>query len=125
MDLKLALVILPVSDIDRAKAFYTEQMGFTEDYDMAPNEQFRIAQLTPPGSACSIAIGRGLTDPEPEPGSVKGLRIIVDDIEQVRDELSQRGCTVSDVDDRPWGRFAWLSDPDGNGWELNQMPNQA
>lgn len=125
MDLKLALIILPVSDVDRAKAFYTDQMGFAEDYDMAPNDQFRVVQLTPPGSACSIAIGRGLTNPQPEPGSTKGLRVIVDDIEQARDELNGQGCSVSDIDNRPWGRFAWLSDPDGNGWELCQMPNQA
>lgn len=122
MDLSLSLVILPVSDVDRAKAFYVEQMGFNADYDMAPTDDFRIVQLTPPGSACSIAIGKGLVDPAPAPGSTQGLRVIVEDVQGAREQLISRGVTVSDIDDRPWGRFAWLQDPDGNGWELNQLP---
>lgn len=125
MDLKLQLVILPVGDVDRAKAFYIDRMGFSLDYDTSPNEHFRMVQLTPPGSRCSVAIGRGLTDAVPQPGSAQGLRLVVDDIEQARDELTGRGCVVSEVDDRPWGRFAWLSDPDGNGWELNQVAPQS
>ena len=122
MDLKLAVVILPVSDVDAARAFYVDQAGFTADYDMAPNENFRIVQLTPPGSATSIAIGINLTNTPVGPGSTKGLRLVVDDIDQAKNELSSRGVNVTAVDDRPWGRFAWFSDPDGNGWELNEVP---
>ena len=122
MDYKLELVIVPVSDVDAAKAFYIDQAGFTADYDMAPNENYRIVQLTPAGSATSIAIGVNLTAGPNRPGSVPGLRLVVADIEKAAAELSDRGVEVSAVDDRPWGRFAWFSDPDGNGWELNQPP---
>lgn len=120
MDLKLAVIILPVSDVDRAKGFYADNAGFTVDYDMAPSDTYRIVQLTPPGSATAIAIGRNLTHKPAVPGSVQGLRLVVDDIEQVRAALTDRGVTVTAIDDRPWGRFAWFSDPDGNGWEINQ-----
>src|SRR5690349_15756176 len=102
MDIKLELVILPVSDIDRAKAFYVDQFGFNADHDHTVSDDVRFVQLTPPGSACSIAIGRGLV--EGEPGSVKGLQVVVSDVEAVRAELVARGADVSEVDDQPWGR---------------------
>ena len=125
MDLKLQVIILPVSNVDQAKTFYVDQAGFTVDYDMAPNEQYRIVQLTPPGSPTSIAIGVNLTSTPVQPGSVQGLRLVVDDIQRAHDALTGRGVTVTAIDDRPWGRFAWFSDPDGNGWELNQPAPQA
>lgn len=125
MDLKLQVVILPVSDVDRAKTFYVNQAGFRADYDAAPNEYFRIVQLTPPGSAASIAIGTNLTHSPAEPGSAQGMRLVVDDIDQARAELVGRGVEVTDVDNRAWGRFAWFTDPDGNGWELNEAAPTA
>lgn len=120
MDFKLAVVIVPVTDVDRSKAFYTDNAGFTADYDMSPNEYYRIVQLTPPGSDTSIAIGVNLTQTAAAPGSVQGLRLVVADIAAARDQLTAAGVSITDIDDRPWGRFAWFSDPDGNGWELNE-----
>lgn len=122
MDMNLAVVILPVSDVDRAKAFYVDQLGFAADDDAAPTPEFRIVQLTPPGSACSIAVGTGLTATKPA-GPAQGLRLVVADIDAVRSELTGCGVDVTGVDDRPWGRFAWFSDLDGTGWELNQAPS--
>jgi predicted enzyme related to lactoylglutathione lyase len=116
MDWRLELVQVPVSDVDRAKAFYTEQAGFNADHDHRVSDDIRFVQLTPPGSAASISIGRGL--PNTDPGSVKGLQLVVDDIEGVRAELAQAGVEVSEIDEQPWGRFAYFSDPDGNGWVL-------
>jgi predicted enzyme related to lactoylglutathione lyase len=120
MDFKLELVAVPVSDVDRAKAFYSEQAGFNADHDFTVSEEMRFVQLTPPGSACSIAIGMGIVDAEP--GSVKGMQLVVDDIEAARAELHGRGVEVSDVQDFPWGRFVFFSDPDGNGWAVQQVP---
>ena len=120
MDYKLELVAVPVSDVDRAKAFYTEQAGFNADQDHRVNEGLRFVQLTPPGSACSIAIGTGLM--ETEPGSVQGLQLVVSDIEAAHAELTGRGVEVSDVQDFPWGRFVFFKDPDGNGWAVQQLP---
>jgi catechol 2,3-dioxygenase-like lactoylglutathione lyase family enzyme len=120
MDIKLELVILPVSDVDRAKAFYVDQFGFNADHDHTVSDEIRFVQLTPPGSACSIAVGRGLV--QGEPGSVKGLQVVVDDVEAVRAELVARGAPVSEVDDQAWGRFVYLSDPDGNSWAVQQLP---
>ena len=125
MDLKLRVVILPVADVDRAKDFYVDRAGFRADYDAAPNEYFRIVQLTPPGSEASIAIGTNLTHSPAEPGSAQGMRLVVEDIEQARRELVERGVDVTPVDDRAWGRFAWFTDPDGNGWELNEAAAPA
>lgn len=125
MEFKLEVVILPVSDVDKAKTFYVEKAGFVADYDMSPNEHFRVVQLTPPGSATSVAIGTNLTNTPVPPGSTQGLRLVVFDIEQARRELTGRGVDVTDIDIRPWGRFAWFSDPDGNGWELNQPAQQS
>jgi len=120
MDFRLELVAVPVSDVDAAKAFYTERAGFNADQDHRVSDDLRFVQLTPPGSGCSIAIGTGVTDTEP--GSVKGLQLVVDDIEAARSELTGRGLEVGDVQDFPWGRFLFFSDPDGNGWAVQQLP---
>jgi catechol 2,3-dioxygenase-like lactoylglutathione lyase family enzyme len=120
MDMKLELVAVPVSDVDRAKAFYTDKVGFNADHDHTVSDEMRFVQLTPPGSACSIALGIGITDAEP--GSVKGLQMVVDNIEAAHAELAGRGVAVSDVQHFPWGGFVFFSDPDGNGWALQQIP---
>jgi catechol 2,3-dioxygenase-like lactoylglutathione lyase family enzyme len=119
MDWKLELVGIPVSDVDRAKAFYTDKVGFNADYDYTVNDQIRFVQLTPPGSACSIALGKGIVPGEP--GSVKGLQIVVADADAVRAELAGRGVDVTDVQEFPWGRFVFFEDPDGNRWALQQI----
>ena len=119
MDYKLELVAVPVSDVDRAKAFYTEQAGFNADHDHTVNENLRFVQLTPPGSACSIAIGQGVVDAEP--GSVKGLQLVVDSADAAREDLAGRGVDVSDVQEFPWGRFVFFSDPDGNAWSVQEI----
>ena len=119
MDFKLELVAVPVSDVDRAKAFYVDQAGFNADHDHRVSDEIRFVQLTPPGSACSIALGTGVIDTPP--GSVQGLQLVVEDIEAAREELSGRGVEVSDVQDFPWGRFMFFSDPDGNGWAVQQI----
>jgi predicted enzyme related to lactoylglutathione lyase len=120
MDWKLELVAVPVSDVDRAKAFYTEQAGFNADHDHRVSDEMRFVQLTPPGSACSIAIGDGIM--ETPPGSVQGLQLVVSDVEAARSELLERGVEVSDVQTFPWGSFVFFSDPDGNGWAVQQLP---
>ncbi len=120
MDWKLELIPVPVSDVDRAKTFYTEQVGFNADHDHQVNEQLRFVQLTPRGSACSISIGTGLVDSAP--GSVDGLQLVVADIEAARKQLRDGGVEVSDVQDFPWGRFVFFSDPDGNRWSVQQLP---
>jgi catechol 2,3-dioxygenase-like lactoylglutathione lyase family enzyme len=120
MDFKLELVAVPVSDVDRAKAFYTEQAGFNADHDHRVSDDLRFVQLTPPGSACSIAIGQGVTDAPP--GSVKGLQLVVDDIHAARDELLGRGVEVGEVQEFPWGQFVFFSDPDGNAWAVQRIP---
>ena len=119
MDYKLELVAVPVSDVDRAKAFYTEQAGFNADHDHTINENLRFVQLTPRGSACSIAIGQGVIDAEP--GSVKGLQLVVESADAARAELAGRGVDVSEVQDFPWGRFVFFSDPDGNAWSVQEI----
>ena len=120
MEMRLELVNVPVSDVDRAKAFYTDQVGFNADHDHQVSDELRFVQLTPPGSACSIAIGTGLSDVPP--GSVQGLQMVVPDAEAARVELAGRGVEVSDVQEFPWGSFVFFSDPDGNGWALQQLP---
>jgi predicted enzyme related to lactoylglutathione lyase len=117
---KLELVALPVSDVDRAKAFYVDQVGFNPDHDHTVSEELRFVQLTPPGSACSIAIGTGLV--EAPPGSVKGLQLVVPDINAARAELVGRGVEVGEVQEFPWGSFVFFSDPDGNAWAVQQLP---
>jgi catechol 2,3-dioxygenase-like lactoylglutathione lyase family enzyme len=118
--MRLELIIIPVTDIDRAKAFYVEQVGFHADFDQRVSETLRFVQLTPPGSACSIAFGQGLTDQEP--GSFRGLQCVVDDVAAVRELLISRGVKATDVDVQAWGSFVKFQDPDGNGWVLQQMP---
>ena len=120
MDYKLELVSVPVTDVDRAKDFYVNQAGFNADHDHTISDELRFVQLTPPGSGCSIAIGKGVTDAEP--GSVKGLQLVVADIEAARDDLAGRGIEVGEVQDFPWGRFVFFRDPDGNGWAVQQIP---
>jgi len=122
MDYKIELITLPVSDVDRAKAFYVDQVGFNADHDHTVNPELRFVQLTPPGSACSIAFGNGLTDAEP--GSEKGVMMVVDDIETAHAELSGRGVGVSEIDDQAWGRFVHFQDPDGNAWAIQQLPRR-
>jgi predicted enzyme related to lactoylglutathione lyase len=123
MDLKLELVSLPVTDVDRAKAFYAEQAGFIAEHDVQVDEDLRFVQLTPPGSACSIAFGTGITDAAP--GSVRGLQLVVDDAEAARAELAAGGVQVSDVQEFPWGSFVYFSDPDGNSWAVQQLPDRS
>ena len=134
MKWKLELVPIPVSDVDRAKAFYTEKIGFEEDLDHSTGDEFRVVQLTPPGSACSIAMGTGIVDTTP--GSVQGLQLVVPDIDAARAELLERGVEVSEVrhfdggDWIPggggdWNSFVFFSDPDGNGWALQQSPGRG
>jgi catechol 2,3-dioxygenase-like lactoylglutathione lyase family enzyme len=119
MDMKLELVAVPVSDVDRAKAFYTEKAGFVADHDHTVSDEIRFVQLTPPGSACSIAIGKGVS--KAEPGSVEGLQVVVEDADAARAELLERGVEVGEVQEFPWGRFVFFSDPDGNGWAVQQI----
>ena len=119
MDWKLELVTIPVSDVDRAKAFYVEQAGFVADYDHVVNDGLRFVQLTPRGSACSIAIGTGVTDLPP--GSAQ-VQLVVADVEAARDELRSRGVDVSEVQTFAWGSFVFFADPDGNRWAVQQLP---
>ena len=124
MDLKLEVVPVPVSDVDAAKAFYTDKVGFNLDHDMRPNENMRVVQMTPPGSRCSVVIGEGL--PLGEPGSVKGVQLVVEDIDAVRDALVDRGVAVGDVqqlgpEGSPGSRFCFFEDPDGNGWAVQEL----
>jgi predicted enzyme related to lactoylglutathione lyase len=121
MDFKLELIPVPVSDVDRAKAFYAERAGFAVDNDVTVQEGLRFVQLTPPGSGCSVSIGEGIT--EMEPGSLQGLQLVVDDIAAARNQLADGGVEVSDIQDFPWGRFVFFSDPDGNGWAVQQIPD--
>ena len=123
MDWKLELVAVPVTDVDRAKRFYTEQVGFNADHDHQLSDELRFVQLTPPGSACSIALGTGLTDAQP--GSVTGLQMVVSDIEAARTQLVEGGVEVSEVQDFPWGRFVFFADPDGNRWAVQQLVQPA
>jgi predicted enzyme related to lactoylglutathione lyase len=120
MDWKLELVPVPVSDVDAAKAFYAEKVGFNVDHDHTVSDEVRFVQLTPPGSACSISIGTGLVDTPP--GSAQGLQLVVDDIEAARAELAGRGVEVGEVQHFPWGDFVFFSDPDGNGWSVQKIP---
>jgi predicted enzyme related to lactoylglutathione lyase len=120
MEWKLELVAIPVTDVDRAKAFYTDAVGFNADHDHTVSDEIRFVQLTPPGSACSIALGKGITDAAP--GSVQGVQLVVSDIEAAHVHLAERGVDVSDVEVYPWGSFVFFSDPDGNRWAVQQLP---
>jgi predicted enzyme related to lactoylglutathione lyase len=120
MDWKIELIGIPVSDVDRAKAFYTEQAGFNADHDHEVSDEIRFIQLTPHGSACSITLGKGIIDTPP--GSVHGVQMVVSDIQAARAELVERGVEVSEVQEFPWGAFIFFQDPDGNGWAVQQLP---
>jgi predicted enzyme related to lactoylglutathione lyase len=120
VEFKLELVVVPVTDVDRAKAFYVDQAGFNADHDFTVSDEVRFVQLTPPGSSCSIAIGKGLS--EAEPGSVQGMQLVVTDIEAARAELVQRGVEATDVQEYPWGQFVFFNDPDGNRWSVQHVP---
>ena len=120
MDWKLELVAVPVSDVDRAKAFYVEKVGFNPDHDHQVNEGLRFVQLTPPGSACSIVIGTGIT--EMPPGSVQGMQLVVSDVAQAKAEFASRGLDVGEIQEFPWGSFVFFADPDGNRWAVQQIP---
>ena len=120
MEMKLELVTVPVSDVDRAKEFY-EKVGFHTDHDQTVNDDVRFVQMTPPGSACSIAFGKGLT--RMEPGSLDNMQMVIADADATRADLLSRGVEVSDVDEMSWGRFVFFADPDGNGWALQQLPD--
>jgi predicted enzyme related to lactoylglutathione lyase len=122
MDWKLELIAVPVTDVDRAKAFYVDQVGFNADHDHRVSDEMRFVQLTPPGSACSIAIGTGIMDTEP--GSVQGLQLVVADADAARAHLVERGVEVGEVQDFPWGRFVFFKDPDGNGWAVQEIPKR-
>ena len=122
MDMKLELVAVPVSDVDRAKAFYVDQVGFNADHDFQVTDDLRFVQLTPPGSACSIVMGAGVTTMAP--GSQTGLQVVVDDVEALRRELGSRGVETTPVDKQPWGWFTFFTDPDGNRWACQQMVPQ-
>jgi catechol 2,3-dioxygenase-like lactoylglutathione lyase family enzyme len=123
MDYRLELVIIPVTDVDRAKAFYADRIGFHVDHDQRVSDDLRFVQLTPVGSGCSIAFGEGLTTAEP--GSVRGMQLVVDDADAAHAELVARGAPVSDVKDLAWGRFVWFDDPDGNSWAIQQLPRRG
>ncbi|HET9999442.1 MAG TPA: VOC family protein [Ktedonobacteraceae bacterium] len=123
MQMKLELVPVPVSDVNRAKAFYTGKIGFHADFDQQVNENLRFVQLTPEGSACSIVIGVGIT--AMTPGSLETLLMVVSDVKAVREELARRGVDISEIDVQPWGSFAYFSDPDGNRWSLQQPPSRG
>ena len=120
MDWKLELVQVPVADVDRAKAFYTEKLGFSADVDAQPGGDIRFVQLTPPGSACSIALTSGVH--EMAPGSIDGLQVVVDDAATAREQLLAAGVDVGELQEFPWGRFVFFSDPDGNGWAVQELP---
>ncbi len=120
MDFKLELIAIPVTDVDRAKAFYADQVGFIAEHDHTMSEELRFVQLTPPGSACSIALGTGIVDSEP--GSARGMQLTVVDAHAARAELAGRGVNVSEVTEFPWGSFVFFEDPDGNRWALQQLP---
>ncbi len=120
MDWKLELVAVPVSDVDRAIAFYVDKAGFVLDHDHRVSDELRLVELTPPGSACSIAFGTGIV--QTPPGSAQGLQLVVPDIEAARAELVSRGLDVGEVDRQPWGAFVYFTDPDGNGWAVQELP---
>jgi predicted enzyme related to lactoylglutathione lyase len=123
MDWKLELVGVPVSDVDRAKAFYTEQVGFNLDHDHTVSDEIRFVQLTPPGSACSIAIGKGVVDTPP--GSLQSLQLVVADADAARAQLVERGVDASEIQEFPWGRFVFFKDPDGNGWAVQEIQRRS
>ena len=123
MDYRIELIFVPVSDTDRAKAFYEGQLGWHVDFDQTVQPGLRFVQTTPPGSACSIAFGEGIS--EDEPGSMRNVQLVIDDADATRDALTAAGVGASEVDEQPWGRFVTFSDPDGNRWTLQQLPDRS
>ncbi len=123
MEMKIELIPIPVTDVDRAKDFYVNKVGFNADHDHVVNENLRFVQLTPPGSACSIVIGVGVTSMNP--GSINAYQMVVKDVRKLHEELKQRGVDVSPVDEQPWGLFVYFSDPDGNRWSLQEIPERT
>jgi catechol 2,3-dioxygenase-like lactoylglutathione lyase family enzyme len=123
MDMRLELIPVPVTDVDRAKAFYVERIGFHADHDHQVTDQLRFVQLTPPGSACSIVIGTGIT--QMAAGSQKGLQVVVADVKAAKEQLAQRGVETGEIDKQPWGWFIYFSDPDGNTWAVQQIPQRT
>jgi catechol 2,3-dioxygenase-like lactoylglutathione lyase family enzyme len=123
MDMRIEVVFIGVSDVDRAKSFYVDQVGFHADHDQRVREGLRFVQLTPPGSACSVAFGEGLTDMPI--GGQKGVMMVVDDVRATRERLVAAGVECTDVDEQPWGSFVFFADPDGNAWTLQQLPAWA
>ena len=121
VDYRIELVILPVSDVDRSRAFYGDTLGWPVDHDQTVDENIRFVQVTPPGSACSIAFGRGLS--EMEPGSLRALQVVVASADEALADLTSRGVAAQGVDDQPWGRFVTFADPDGNAWTVQQLPD--
>jgi catechol 2,3-dioxygenase-like lactoylglutathione lyase family enzyme len=123
MKMKLEVVFVPVTDVDRAKAFYVEKLGFSADHDQRVNEKLRFVQLTPEGSACSIAIGEGLTDMVP--GTLKDVMMVIDNAQEAHNALKAKGVEVSDIETQAWGKFIYFSDPDGNSWTLQELPDYS
>jgi predicted enzyme related to lactoylglutathione lyase len=123
MDMKLEVVFVPVTDVDRAKAFYVDQVGFNADHDIQVNPELRFVQLTPPGSACSVVMGVGVT--QMTPGSQQGVMMVVEDAAAVREQLLSNGVKASEIDVQPWGSFVTFADPDGNTWSLQQLPPRS
>jgi catechol 2,3-dioxygenase-like lactoylglutathione lyase family enzyme len=123
VDYRIELVLVPVADVDASRAFYGDRLGWPVDHDQTVSEEIRFVQVTPPGSACSIAFGRGISPMEP--GTLRALQAVVDDIEAVDADLTARGVDHSPIDDQPWGRFVHFADPDGNTWSLQQLPDRS
>jgi predicted enzyme related to lactoylglutathione lyase len=123
MNMKLEVVFVPVTDVDRAKAFYVDQVGFNADHDVQVNPELRFVQLTPPGSACSVAMGIGLT--QMTPGSQQGVMMVVEDVKAAREQLIANGVAASEIDVQPWGSFVTFADPDGNTWSLQELPQRS
>jgi len=123
MDMRLEVVFVPVTDVDRAKAFYVDQVGFNADHDIQVNPELRFVQLTPPGSACSMAMGTGIT--QMPPGSQQGVMMVVQDVKAARERLIGNGVAASEVDVQPWGSFVTFADPDGNTWSLQELPPRS
>ena len=123
MDIKIEVINVPVTDVDVAKSFYVDKIGLNEDIDVTVTEGLRFVQLTPPGSACSVVIGEGLTDMEP--GSQRGIMAVIDNADDARSRLLDKGVEASEVDEQEWGRFVYFADPDGNAWTLQQLPDRS
>ncbi len=123
MDVRIELIAVPVTDVDRARAFYADTLGWPVDHDQTVSEDIRFVQVTPPGSACSIAFGKGVS--EMEPGSLQAIQAVIDSADEALAELTGRGVSAEGVDNQAWGRFVRFTDPDGNGWTLQELPDYS